>query len=383
VNGKSQQQHPWLTDSLIFLGFRWSSWGATVGFALWAGMWEPYSWLFVLSGLANLLATGMVQTYVHAARRNPSVLGLDILYMTLVLLPMSNGWNGPFIAHAASALVLPALLFGWRGGIMAGLAFVPLDLGANWAARNSPATMIERQQYTTLLTMMIAPPLFGYVFAWGVAIPRRVLAQRQRKASQRRPLIGGADFKREPGENALDRFAAVVRDHENRQSAAQHVPLVSPATAVRTTEPGAEELRRVLFSPLPSDDIDLPAMLDVLSIRFGKHTGIATNVTVLGRARLLHHAQRLVLVRLTQEALINVQQHAHASSTSFTLRYDSKSVALMVQDDGVGLLDGTYERPGLHALRAMQYRVNELGGRMDVFETEGGGVTVRATMPLD
>lgn len=383
MNGQSQQQHPWLTDSLIFLGFRWGSWGAAVGFALWAGVWERYSWLFVLSGLVNLLATGVVQTYVRAARRNPTVLGLDILYMTLVLLPMSDGWSGPFIAHAASALVLPALLFGWRGGIMAGLAFVPLDLGANWAARNSPAAMIEQQQYTTLLTMMIAPPLFGYLFAWGVALPRHLLAQRHHGLSLRRPPAGDANFKRETGTNALDRFAAVVRDHENRQSTTAHVPFASPATAVRTTTPGVEELRRVLFAPLPSDDIDLPAMLDVLSIRFGKHTGIATNVTVLGRTRMLRYAQRMVLVRLTQEALINIQQHAHASSTAFTLRYDSKSVALMVQDDGVGLLDGTYERPGLHALRAMQYRVSELGGRMDVFETEGGGVTVRATLPLD
>jgi signal transduction histidine kinase len=47
------------------------------------------------------------------------------------------------------------------------------------------------------------------------------------------------------------------------------------------------------------------------------------------------------------------------------------------------LLDGTHERPGLHALRAMQYRLAEFGGRLDVFETEGGGVTVRATMPLE
>jgi signal transduction histidine kinase len=66
-----------------------------------------------------------------------------------------------------------------------------------------------------------------------------------------------------------------------------------------------------------------------------------------------------------------------------TLRYDINSVALLIQDDGVGLVDGTFERPGLHALRAMHYRVSELGGRLDVFQTEGGGVTVRAAMPLD
>ena len=49
----------------------------------------------------------------------------------------------------------------------------------------------------------------------------------------------------------------------------------------------------------------------------------------------------------------------------------------------IHLIDGTYERPGLHALRAMQYRLAEHEGRLDVFELEGGGVTVRASLPLD
>jgi signal transduction histidine kinase len=31
----------------------------------------------------------------------------------------------------------------------------------------------------------------------------------------------------------------------------------------------------------------------------------------------------------------------------------------------------------------MRYRVSEFGGRLDIFETEGGGVTVRTTMPLE
>jgi signal transduction histidine kinase len=129
--------------------------------------------------------------------------------------------------------------------------------------------------------------------------------------------------------------------------------------------------------------MDLAAALDLLAIRFGQHTGAATRVALLGRTRTLHRVHRDLLIRLTQEALLNIQQHAHAASAVITLRYDSTSVALLIQDDGVGLLDGTYERPGLHALRAMHYRLAECGGRLDVFETESGGVTVRATMPLE
>jgi signal transduction histidine kinase len=65
------------------------------------------------------------------------------------------------------------------------------------------------------------------------------------------------------------------------------------------------------------------------------------------------------------------------------LRFVGWWVGVVIVVVGVGLVVGCVERPGLHALRAMQYRLAEFGGRLDVFETEGGGVTVRATMPLE
>ena len=160
-------------------------------------------------------------------------------------------------------------------------------------------------------------------------------------------------------------------------------PLAVQATKIRATEPSVEDLRRVIFTPLPSMDMDLAPALDLLALRFGQHTGVSARVTLLGRTRVVSPIHRGLLVRLAQESLLNVQQHGHAGSATLTVRYDASSVALLIQDDGVGLLDGTHERPGLHALRAMQYRMAEFGGRLDVFETEGGGVTVRATMPLE
>ncbi len=160
-------------------------------------------------------------------------------------------------------------------------------------------------------------------------------------------------------------------------------PLAIQATKIGTTESNVEDLRNLIFMPLPSLDMDLGAALDLLALRFGQHTGTPARVTLLGRTRLLNPIYRDLLVRLAREALLNVQQHAHAGSAMLTLRYDATSVVLLIQDDGVGLLDGTHERPRLHALRAMQYRLAEFGGRLDVFETEGGGVTVRATMPLE
>jgi signal transduction histidine kinase len=90
----------------------------------------------------------------------------------------------------------------------------------------------------------------------------------------------------------------------------------------------------------------------------------------------------MTMLRLAQEALLNVQQHAHAHSALITLRYDPRQLTLTIQDDGVGLLDGTHERPGVHALRAIGYRLAEIDGTLEVSEGESGGVTVRATAPF-
>jgi signal transduction histidine kinase len=105
--------------------------------------------------------------------------------------------------------------------------------------------------------------------------------------------------------------------------------------------------------------------------------------TVVGTVQPLSQAYHMVLLRCAQEALLNVQQHAHAHSVQIALTFEARAVTLVIQDDGVGLLDGTYERPGLHALRAVRYRLSELDGQLAVFESENGGVTVRATLPFE
>ena len=46
-----------------------------------------------------------------------------------IALMVSGGWNSPFIFYAYSSLVVPGLLFSWRGGIMAGLE--EIDLSCN------------------------------------------------------------------------------------------------------------------------------------------------------------------------------------------------------------------------------------------------------------
>lgn len=381
MSGIRQNSNPWLADHVLFFGYRWLSWAATALLLLWQGQAANYGWALLATGLLNIPATRFAQPYVRAARRTPAIMALDIIYCILALLG-SGGWESPFVFYAYSCLVLPALLFGWRGGIMAGLSFVSLVQIALWIADRPLADMVLDSQWAWLALMVAAPPIIGSALPLAIEALRRTSARRRARRSRGDPSFASEQIGRESRPDLL-RFTPIERANQLREIAPVEASPALQATKIRATEPGVEDLRRILFAPFPTPGMELAAVLDLLSMRFSQHSGVATRVALLGRTRLIHPAHRGVLIRLAQESLLNVQQHAHAASTVLMLRYDSQSVALLIQDDGVGLLDGTYERPGLHALRAMHYRLAELGGRLDVFETEGGGVTVRATMPLE
>lgn len=380
-------QHSWLADHVLFFSYRWLSWLIAAAAILWQRTFAQHGMLLLITFALNVLATVIAQPYVRVARRNPPMMSFDVLLMALALL-IGGGWmNGAFGLHAMSCLVLPALLFSWRGGLMAGLAFVTANLAATWAVLpRSPTQFLEsgRAGQFELLLIMGLPPLFGVVFPWAVEGMRRIVDRHQARNDGRRASAAGPRRNRDARLDPINRYVPGGRDADGgRESDTLEAAFPALTATARATEQGVEDLRRTLFAPFPNTDLDLPATLELLASRFGQHTGATTRVTLLGRTRTVHRAHRAALVRLAQEALVNIQQHAHASLIELTLRYDAHSVALLVQDDGVGLLDGAYERPGWHMLRVMHYRLAELGGRLDIFETEGGGVTVRATMPLE
>ncbi|MGE0299270.1 MAG: ATP-binding protein, partial [Pseudonocardia sp.] len=85
--------------------------------------------------------------------------------------------------------------------------------------------------------------------------------------------------------------------------------------------------------------------------------------------------------------LHNVERHAAASSVSVTLTYRPLDLALLVQDDGVGLhelppitpLPG--KAPGL-GIPGLRQRVRALGGDLSLCNGEDGGASLLITCPL-
>ncbi|KND41660.1 MULTISPECIES: sensor histidine kinase [Streptomyces] len=84
------------------------------------------------------------------------------------------------------------------------------------------------------------------------------------------------------------------------------------------------------------------------------------------------------VVAVLSEALTNVGRHAHADRTEVVLSTDGREVRLSVVDNGVGL-PAEGRRSGL---RNMAERAEQLGGRLELGETDGGGTTLVWRVPL-
>jgi hypothetical protein len=369
----------WDSETALY-GYRWLAW-ALAGIALTLPGRATTSlprdaWILLLLGVINVVLTAAAQGYVRLARRRPLIMIFDGL-VGLIVVWMSGGGPLPFLPYALGALVLPALLGGWFGAIIASAGFVGLDLLI--MALNTATSAVS----LPLVTVRAAVPL-AFAICWVTA--GRILTSGARPSSQADLQPAGANNKLTLGTSAgsptvrLGAFADL--DRSTKVGAAS--PVAPPRAGARLEPtPRADAARHAIFDPAPTESLTFSAAIDQMAMSFGRQGGVEMRVTTMGVARTLTAVQHGMLLRVAQEALLNVAQHAHAQNVLISIAFEPQAVTLAIHDNGVGLLDGTYERPGMHALRALRYRLSELDGQLAVFESEIGGVTVRATLPLE
>jgi signal transduction histidine kinase len=138
-----------------------------------------------------------------------------------------------------------------------------------------------------------------------------------------------------------------------------------------------QELRVATFALHPPE-LERSGLADTLRdlIRgFGRRTGLKAEFEIEGMPRAADPAVEHALLRVSQEALLNVHKHAQAQVAKMRLRYLETGIILEVEDDGVGS-DSTLAGVGLHSMEA---RLAALGGSLSLVSTNAG-FTVRATI---
>ena len=324
-----------------------------------------YWWVWLVAVSITVVVTLAIQPITRVALRHPLLIGVDLVSVAGMIV-LTGGWTSPMVPLLVAVMMLPAMLYSLRGALVAGLnaglfTAVLLLLHGSWQS-DVPVHWVQQ------MFVLASPLFFGLIFAGAGLTPQAGTPLPVQDILS--PIV------RLPGW-----VGGVVR------RAAPRIPIVLDAIrADRSRAPAAPEsnteaLRVALYAAVP-DEVPLLEHIRTLTAVFEQTAHIPVRCVVLGRPKPIQYIHADTIRRIIIESLINVEQHAHARSASVLIRFDTRTVTVVIQDDGAGLPDTGIRRAGLHSLQMLIYRVAEVGGRLDVFATSAGGVAVRATYPL-
>jgi signal transduction histidine kinase len=137
--------------------------------------------------------------------------------------------------------------------------------------------------------------------------------------------------------------------------------------------------------PAVLDDLGLIPALHSFMKSFTARTGVRTHLTVFAGVESLSAVKRTVLYRVAQEALNNVDRHAHASHVEITIRKEAKSVFMEVSDNGCSFqVEQVLRARGSKrlGLLGMRERVEMVGGRFMIESEPGMGTKIIARIPV-
>jgi PAS domain S-box-containing protein len=97
--------------------------------------------------------------------------------------------------------------------------------------------------------------------------------------------------------------------------------------------------------------------------------------------------KELALLRICQQALVNVAQHAAAANVYIYLDMDSEAIYLEIRDDGKGFSVPArwveFARENHLGLVGSAERAEIIGGKYEVISAPGAGASVQVTLPLE
>lgn len=153
--------------------------------------------------------------------------------------------------------------------------------------------------------------------------------------------------------------------------------------ARRLAEETLRTVRDISVGLRPSvlDELGLAPALRWQGREFTRRTGTPVEIRVNGSLDRLADAGRTCVYRVVQEALTNCARHAQAKHICVSVESGHESIALTVEDDGVGFETNGARMRGLGLLGAEE-RVKELHGTMKVISRPSQGTVVQCEIPV-
>ncbi len=190
---------------------------------------------------------------------------------------------------------------------------------------------------------------------------------------------------RELHDETAQALVAVLRNLEDLASDHPQFTIKDMREQVRSILKGVRQFSQQL-RPSILDDLGLLPAVRWLASELTKNYGIATDVKVVGEPHQISSDAELMLFRIIQEALNNVQKHSKANRACVTLEFIDHVTKATVSDDGKGFETpgrvGDLARSGKLGLTGMQERAQLLGGNLIIDSKPGKGTILTVELPL-
>jgi signal transduction histidine kinase len=132
--------------------------------------------------------------------------------------------------------------------------------------------------------------------------------------------------------------------------------------------------------PMALKEKGLATTLREYVFEWENRNGVMINL-VIQNARRMPLETEQAMYRMIQEALANVARHSQADQVNVSLVYNSESIALTVEDNGLGF--NSNHRSGGMGLRIIKERAETIGGQASVESALGQGTKIVITAPLN
>lgn len=182
-------------------------------------------------------------------------------------------------------------------------------------------------------------------------------------------VLTNAIFEIEIFERIADRAQADVR-----------AQLLSELASLRAQlRDSLENVRGMIFDLRPPAlaTLGLSEAMRAYGAEFQSRVGLTVEADLRAGPTGLTPEQELAIYRILQEALQNVQKHAHAHTVKVGWRREAGRWSLSVVDDGVGFdLVRAAKRSKSYGLVTMRERAEVIGGAFEIHSTPGSGTAI-------
>jgi len=268
---------------------------------------------------------------------------------------------------------------------------VPVDqLPLGTTVLFQPLTLWQEHQASVVMVAVIGTFLTLALFALLVERARRRDAEQGLKALSSQ-LLTSQEVER-------DRIAKDLHDDVNQRLALLALGLDGIASsaaanltlAKRAGELG-EEVRQLSsdvhaialqLRPPELDAMGLPSALRSLGLRMQERAGVKVDVIESAWPKHLSSDIEIVLYRVVQEALQNVNKHSGAASVRIVLAVSRGDVEVSILDDGKGIDVDHVDAGEKLGLIGMRERLALVRGRLEVQRRAEAGTWVAARVPL-